>query len=289
MKNQIKKLLLIILVIFGITNIFAQGNFETDNAISIGESPTLYGDGNTALYWDSDNAANSQLILRNNQPTILGKLQGINNTNGKYIGIKDAANKWSYLALQGKWTVFKVNNKNIALMNQNGLLLYHKDGDNNQGGKLTLQGADVYSDWKVDNYAGTFRISDSNNTLFRINSNGNVGIGTEFPDDNKLEVNGTVRAKEIKVQSDWADYVFDDAYELPSLDAEQQNIENEGHLIGFASEADMNGEIQLGDIAKKQQIKIEEMMLHLIEMNKKVEQLEQDKASFGAELELLKQ
>lgn len=34
-----------------------------------------------------------------------------------------------------------------------------------------------------------------------------MGIGMANP-KNKLDVNGTIRAKEVKVESEWADFVF---------------------------------------------------------------------------------
>lgn len=288
MKNQIKTLLLIIIVITGINDILAQGNFQADGATSIGVNPTLYGDNNSALYWDSNHNTTSQLILRDKQSSHFGRLTGVETSNGKYFGIKDAANHWSYLTLQGKWTIFNVNDKKIMSLDANGVNI-SPINDTESGGKLTLSGAGSYNDWNVDNYGGVFRIFQGNNIMLRINQNGNIGIGTALPDDNKLEVNGTIRAKEIKVQSDWADYVFDEAYELPSLTAEQENIKNKGHLIGFDSEAEMNDEILIGNVTKKQQVKIEEIVLHLIEMNSKIEQLEKDKILLTGKLELLKQ
>jgi len=48
----------------------------------------------------------------------------------------------------------------------------------------------------------------------RITSSGNVGIGTTTP-DNKLEVNGTIRTKEVIVEATgWPDYVFYNDYDL---------------------------------------------------------------------------
>jgi len=60
-----------------------------------------------------------------------------------------------------------------------------------------------------DNYT-SFRINNSEK--MRIRTDGNVGIGTTTP-DNKLDVNGIIRAKEIKVESGWSDYVFYDDYQ----------------------------------------------------------------------------
>ncbi len=104
---------------------------------------------------------------------------------------------------------------------------------------------------------------------------GNVGIGTTSP-DNRLDVNGTIRAKRIVVETGWADYVFDKNYKIPSLQEEEQHIETHGYLLGFESEEAMNGKADLGDVAKRQQAKIEELMLHVIELNKQVERLKEN-------------
>jgi len=108
-----------------------------------------------------------------------------------------------------------------------------------------------------------------------LTADNNVGIGTTTP-DNKLDVKGMIRAEEIKVELGWSDYVFYDDYQLPTLEQEEAHIEAKGHLLGFESEEDMAGEIQLGDVSKRQQAKIEEMMLHLIEMKKEIEQLKKE-------------
>jgi len=47
-------------------------------------------------------------------------------------------------------------------------------------------------------------------------------------------------------------------------------------LPGFESEEEMGGEIQLGDVSRRQQAKIEEMMLHLIDMKKEITQLKKE-------------
>jgi len=116
----------------------------------------------------------------------------------------------------------------------------------------------------------TLRITD--NEIMRLQKNGNVGIGTTTP-RNALDVCGFIRSKEVLVEGGWCDYVFEKDYKLPTLEEEQQHIVEKGHLIGFKSEEAMNGQIPLGDIAKRQQAKIEELVLHNIDMNDKLKVL----------------
>lgn len=104
----------------------------------------------------------------------------------------------------------------------------------------------------------------------RIDANGNVGIGTTDPKDYRLAVNGKIRAQEIKVETaNWPDYVFGKDYQLPSLPETEKYIKEKGHLPGIpsAEEVKANG-IDLGEMNAKLLQKIEELMLHLIEIKK---------------------
>nr|WP_068892581.1 hypothetical protein [Pedobacter panaciterrae] len=105
-----------------------------------------------------------------------------------------------------------------------------------------------------------------------ISNTGNVGIGTTTPNA-KLAVNGTIRAKEVKVETaNWPDYVFAKEYKLPSLKETEEHILQQGHLPGIPSAAEVkaNG-VDLGEMNAKLLQKIEEMTLIMIELSKKVE------------------
>ncbi|MNK17299.1 hypothetical protein D3C87_354860 [compost metagenome] len=92
---------------------------------------------------------------------------------------------------------------------------------------------------------------------------------------NDIAVNGNVKAKEIKVTTsaiDWPDYVFEDGYRLPSLKETAEFIEKNKHLPGVpkATEVEGNG-LSLGEINKILLKKVEELTLHLIEKDRKIE------------------
>ena len=122
--------------------------------------------------------------------------------------------------------------------------------------------------------------SSAANTLLermRIDANGNVGIGTTDPKDYKLAVNGKIRAQEIKVETaNWPDFVFAKDYKLPTFQETENHIKENGHLPGIPSAAEVkaNG-IDLGEMNAKLLQKIEELTLHAIEQNKKINKLEE--------------
>nr|WP_299170384.1 hypothetical protein [uncultured Allomuricauda sp.] len=104
--------------------------------------------------------------------------------------------------------------------------------------------------------------------------NGGLGIGTSNPGTYKLAVNGNIRAKEIKVETGWADYVFKEDYDLPTLKEVEKHIQEKGHLINIpsAKEVEENG-IQLGEMNKLLLEKIEELTLYTLEQEKKINAL----------------
>ncbi len=112
--------------------------------------------------------------------------------------------------------------------------------------------------------------------------NGKVGIGldsADFPDNAagvdvsnyRLIVNGGILATEVRVATSWADYVFEDGYSLPTLEEVKCYIEENGHLpnVPSAKEVEEQG-IEVGQMAKIQQEKIEELTLYIIAQNEEL-------------------
>ncbi|MCX2680627.1 hypothetical protein OOZ15_11800 [Galbibacter sp. EGI 63066] len=113
--------------------------------------------------------------------------------------------------------------------------------------------------------------------IVRFTNTGNIGIGTENPGSWKLAVNGQIRAKEIKVDTDWSDFVFEKDYDLPTLDEVEQHIKEKGYLqdIPSAEEVEENG-IYLGEMDAKLLQKIEELTLYTIEQEKEIKKLKKE-------------
>ena len=115
---------------------------------------------------------------------------------------------------------------------------------------------------------------------------GKVGIGgiTTFPTNliyanYRLFVKGGILTDEVRVKlstsSTWADYVFAEGYKLKSLKELEDFITKNNHLPNVPSGNQVKEEgINVADMARIQQEKIEELTLYIIQQNKRIEALE---------------
>ncbi len=154
----------------------------------------------------------------------------------------------------------------------------------NDGSNGHTEPANTY----VSGYWGMDFFTNRTNRL-RISHDGIVSIGTtERQVGYKLAVNGKIKAKEIKVETGWADYVFEKNYELPTLKEVENHIKEKGHLkdIPSAAEVKENG-ISLGEMDSKLLQKIEELTLYTIQQQKEIETYQKSLLVLSKKMEAL--
>lgn len=125
-------------------------------------------------------------------------------------------------------------------------------------------------------YLGFDQDAASSGGALTVVKGGKVGIGTSNPMA-KLSVNGKVESEEIQVIADVADYVFDESYSLMSLDDLEQYINANKCLPNIQNRFDVEanrGLVNLGELSISLMEKVEELTLHIIELNKKINELE---------------
>lgn len=144
------------------------------------------------------------------------------------------------------------------------------------GIKLGLNGQmDFFG--KPGNVTADEEANHIDNIRLSINTAGNVGIGTTTPSD-KLEVNGTIRSKKVRVDANgWPDYVFDPDYNLKPLGEVEAYIQTHKHLpeVPSAKEVEAKG-LDLGSMDATLLKKVEELTLYILDMNKKIEAMQKE-------------
>lgn len=131
-----------------------------------------------------------------------------------------------------------------------------------------------------DNTERALAVKRGSGVTFRVDGDGRTYIGFDRPNtySNRLKymlwVDGAITCTKVKVQltsaSDWADYVFDKDYQLMPIKEIDQFVNQNHHLPNMPSAQELvdNEGVELLEITTKQQEKIEELFLYVIQLNK---------------------
>ena len=263
-----------------------KGNFRTDGNMRATGNATI--DGNAAVAGNATvtgNTTSGSLNVSTNA-TVSGNTttNSLNVTNNAVVGANTTTNSLnvnSNAVVAANTTTNSLNVQTNAVVNANisaNTLTISANATANSlaiatnttvGGNTTTNTLNVGTDATVN---GTSRLI------------GKVAIGTgPVPTggaaQHALYVGGSIIAEEVmvKLRANWPDYVFAKGYAVQPLSEVEAFIQQEQHLPGIPSAAEVaeNG-INLGEMQKSQMEKIEELYLHLIQQQKTIERLEKE-------------
>ena len=147
------------------------------------------------------------------------------------------------------------------------------------GSAGTRVGVYGYASGGTTNWAGYFSGSAYVSTDLRI---GTTAAATGYA----LSVNGKIACEEVLVQDNlsWPDYVFDEDYNLMSLEELELSINENSHLPGLppAVEVEANG-FNVADMQRRVLEKVEELTLYTIEQGKLIQELQNEVKALKAE------
>ncbi len=241
------------------------GHYSTGSGnVSIGYKAGYYETGSNKLHINNTYSGLSLVYgdFSTDELTINGTFEVndvASNTNEKVAHFQDSDERRLFF-------VPKVGNAGYNYLSEtNDVGIFWSDavaaGDKNQSAALVIA-PHAYSDAGI-----------------RLTADGKAQIGdvSTASNDYKLFVEKGILTEEILVEStnDWPDYVFENDYKIKTLKEVESFIKTNGHLPNTPNAKDIaeNG-LRLKETTFNQQEKIEELFLYIIEMNKKVKELE---------------
>lgn len=260
---------------------FGVNSFATPFSVSIGVGAGQFSSGNGNGYntYIGNNAGKGDGIGQpntGNSNTFIGYYAGGSNTTGSGniaigIGAGTAQNTGNNNIFIGNGSgcedngeisnsIFIGSQAGFALCTSNTLVIDHGENQNPL----------IWGNFATDQLKFNSKVGIGGNSIYGF-GNFPTTAGSVNVSNYKLFVKGGILTEEVRVNlaTGWADYVFNKDYTLKPLNEVENFITANGHLpnVPSAKEVKENG-IELGEMSKIQQEKIEELTLYVIEQNK---------------------
>ncbi|MBS1566519.1 MAG: hypothetical protein JST39_19195, partial [Bacteroidetes bacterium] len=210
-----------------------------------------------AIYYQSNNSGDQHIFENNIGTGFTGNLVTLD--PGAYPGLNDAQLS---LRVRGKYGTVGLN---VNMIGYTGI------GTETPTAQLHTTGSVRFAGLTSDTSLNRVLVSDASGNLYYRNLS---SWSSAMIFQSGLTVNGILSAQKIKLRPvQWADYVFDNAYRLPSLGEIENYIQQHKHLPGIpsATEVAANG-VDMGESQAALLQKIEELTLYILQQEKKIQQ-----------------
>ncbi len=163
-------------------------------------------------------------------------------------------------------------------------------GDTTDNGRLYVKNDSTGLNGMVINQ--TVNTDTTSALKLEVEGNSSKALIIEAAGTTQFQINGNGKAyaREVEVTlNPFPDYVFEKDYQLMPLDQLKIFIEKNKHLpnVRTGKDIDQNG-IGLGDLSHKQMEKIEELTLYILQMNERLNKLEEENKKLKAEISKIK-
>lgn len=277
----------------------------------LGSQALGYGNGNFQIYSEYNLTKIDRMTFQQNGPTIIhGDLEltgslvsdfQVENDNGTLFKIVNIAD-----SPEGSYAGINIKNEQNHLESSHDWLLglMYDDFYISEWANLISDGGES-APFRIDGESGDVNMRYNVDIAGGLNVDGLLtGTGLYLADDDgivdpklqnlmnhnfHLAVDGKAIAEEMIVLNSenwpWPDYVFEEEYELSSLEEVESFIDANGHLedVPSATQVDEKG-VNLGEMDAVLLRKIEELTLHMIEINKQIKVLTNENAELKAAL-----
>lgn len=163
------------------------------------------------------------------------------------------------------------------------MILFGENGQTTDNGQWGIEyipaangtpGLNFWRPWPNSNFGNHFLFLSDTGKVAVGTDNTPTSIGGANISAYRFFVKGGMLAEEVRVRTGWADYVFADDYNLKPLAEVEAFIKENKHLpnVPSANTVESQG-IELGDMSRIQQEKIEELTLYIIDQQKQIDEL----------------